>query len=390
MSEPGPARLDAPEILRWLVAFDTVSARSNLDLIGWVADYLDGWGVASRLTYDDARAKANLFATIGPADQGGVILSGHTDVVPVEGQAWDSDPFAVIERDDRLYGRGTADMKGFIAAALAAVPDFLDAGLKTPIHLAFSYDEEIGCFGAPRLIDDLPSGEARPKLVIIGEPTLMRVVSQHKGCTVFATTITGAEQHSSATHRGVNAIAAAAEIIGEIDAVAAEKRAGGRPESGFEPPYTTLSVGTISGGTAQNIIPRHCRLTWEYRAVPWDDGAAIEAQIAGFVARDLRPRLKSGHPDADVATERLADVPALVAMPGSPAEELARRLTGDNTTNAIAFASEAGIFQRADIPAVVCGPGSILQAHQPNEYIERAQLAAGTGFMHRLAAWAAG
>ena len=281
MSEPGPARLDAAEILRRLVAFDTVSARSNLDLIRWVADYLDGYGVAATLTYDEHRQKANLFATIGPADRGGVILSGHTDVVPVEGQAWDSDPFALAERDGRLYGRGTADMKGFIATALAAVPGFRAASLKTPIHLAFSYDEEVGCFGVPRLIEALPEGEARPKLVIIGEPTSMRVVSQHKGCTVFATTVTGAEQHSSATHRGVNAIAAAAEIVAEIERMAAEKRTAARPDSGFVPPYTTLSVGTIGGGTAQNIIPRHGRLTWEYRI------AHVGDELAGAEAADL-------------------------------------------------------------------------------------------------------
>jgi acetylornithine deacetylase len=389
MSEPGLARRGTEEILRRLVAFDTVSARSNLDLIRWVADYLDGHGIAATLTYDEARQKANLFATIGPEDRGGVILSGHTDVVPVDGQAWDSDPFAVTERDGRLYGRGTADMKGFIACALAAVPDFVGTGLTTPIHFAFSYDEEVGCFGAMRLIEALPAGNARPELVIVGEPTSMRVVSQHKGCTVFATTVTGAEQHSSATHRGVNAIAAAAEIVGEIERIATERRAAARPESGFVPPYTTLSVGTIGGGTAQNIIPRHCRLTWEYRIAPWDDPAAIEARVASFVEGDLLPRLRRVSEAAAVATDRLADVPPLVAAPGSPAEELARRLTGDNATHAIAFASEAGLFQRADIPAVVCGPGSIDQAHQPNEFIERSQLAAGSAFMARLARWAA-
>jgi acetylornithine deacetylase len=389
MSEPGLARPGAEEILRRLVAFDTVSARSNLDLIRWVADYLDGHGIASTLTYDEVRQKANLFATIGPEDRGGVILSGHTDVVPVEGQAWDTDPFVVSERDGRLYGRGTADMKGFIACALATVPDFVGAELTTPIHLAFSYDEEVGCFGAKRLIEALPEGKARPALVIIGEPTSMRVVSQHKGCTVFATTVTGAEQHSSATHRGVNAIAAAAEIIAEIERLATERRAAARPESGFVPPYTTLSVGTIGGGTAQNIIPRHCRLTWEYRIAPWDDAAAIEERVASFVEGELLPRLRRVNEAAAVATERLADVPPLVAAPGSPAEELARRLTGDNATHAIAFASEAGLFQRADIPAVVCGPGSIDQAHQPNEFIERSQLAAGSAFMARLARWAA-
>jgi acetylornithine deacetylase len=389
MSEAQGAALSAIDILARLVAFDTTSAKSNLALIGWVADYLDRRGIAVTLTHDDAGEKANLFATIGPVERGGVMLSGHTDVVPVAGQDWESEPFALTRRGDRLFGRGSADMKGFIAASLAALPEFLAHPLATPIHFAFSYDEEVGCFGAPRLIEKLPEGAARPKLVIIGEPTLMRVVTAQKGCTVFATTVTGLETHSSATHRGVNAIVAAGEIIAALERLAEEHRAAPRPESGFEPPYTTFSVGTIGGGTAQNIVPRSCRFTWEYRLVPWDDGAAIERRIAEFIEGDLLPRLRRVHPGAAVTTERLADVPALAPAHHSPAEELARRLTGDNSTGAIAFATEAGLFQRAAIPAVVCGPGSIAQAHQPNEYIDIAQIDAAMDFMRRLARWAA-
>jgi acetylornithine deacetylase len=389
MSETTRARLSVTDILARLIAFDTTSAKSNLELIGWIADYLDGYGIASTLTHDDTGAKANLFATIGPSEKGGVILSGHTDVVPVAGQDWATDPFALTPRNGRLYGRGTADMKSFIAATLAAVPELVAARLATPIHLAFSYDEEVGCFGAPRLLGALPEGEARPKLVIIGEPTLMRVVTAHKGCAVFACTVTGLENHSSATHRGVNAIVAAGEIIAAIERLADEHRAAPRPESGLEPPYTTFNIGTISGGTAQNIIPRSCRFTWEYRLAPWDDGAAIERRIAAFIDDDLVPRLRRRHDGAAVATERLAEVPGLAPATPSPAEELARRLTGDNATSTVAFATEAGLFQRAAIPAVVCGPGSIAQAHQPDEYIETSQLDAASHFMRRLAQWAA-
>jgi acetylornithine deacetylase len=313
------------EILRQLVGFDTVSADSNLDLIRWVADYLDGYGIVAQLTYDEGCNKANLFATIGPAEAGGgAILSGHTDVVPVPGQPWDSDPFALTERSGRLYGRGTADMKSFIAIALALVPELKSRPLQRPLHLALSFDEEVGCFGAPRLIEALPQGTRRPSLVIVGEPTNMAVANAHKGCHVFATAVTGLEAHSSAPQRGVNAIVAASEIIQFIAGLAGEARNTARPASGFEPPYTSFNIGTISGGTAMNIIPRTCELTWEFRTLPGEDPAAIRARIE----RD------------------------------------------------------------AGIPAVICGPGSIEQGHQPNEFITLDQIAAGTVFQRRLADWA--
>ena len=376
--------LDAVAILEKLVGFDTVSANSNLALIEWVVDYLEGYGVKSTLTRDAAGAKANLFATIGPGDRGGVILSGHTDVVPVAGQAWDSDPFRLTQRDGRLFGRGTADMKGFIALALASAPQAISRPLQRPLHLALSYDEEVGCLGVPELIRALPEGPARPLLAIIGEPSEMRVANAHKGIQFLRTAVTGHEAHSSAPEHGVNAITAAAEIIAEIGRLAAECRAAAKPESRFDPPYTSFNIGRIEGGTAVNIIARDCAFEWEFRTIPGEDDAAPRRRIEQFVERELLPRMRAGFPDANIVTETAALVPPLVPDPGSPAEVLARELTGANETTTIAFATEAGLFQMAGIPAVICGPGSIEVAHKPNEYITRDQLAAGGAFLDRL------
>jgi acetylornithine deacetylase len=385
-------------ILERLVAFDTVSAKSNLALVHWVADYLDGHGIASALTRSADGTKANLFATIGSGERGGIILSGHTDVVPVEGQAWSSDPFRLETRpaehgpgdqgSDRLYGRGTADMKGFIALALALVPQAVARPLEIPLHLALSYDEEVGCLGVPALIRSLPEGTARPRLAIIGEPTGMRVANAHKGIHFLRTRVAGHEAHSSAPERGVNAIAAAAEIIVEIGRLAAECRAAAPPGSRFDPPYTSFNIGRIAGGAAVNIIARDCAFDWEFRPMPGEDSAALRRRIDDFVTADLVPRMRAGHMDAAVETETLALVPPLVPDPASPAEALARRLTGINETTTIAFATEAGLFQAAGIPAVICGPGSIEVAHQPDEYITREQLGAGEAFLDRLLAWA--
>jgi acetylornithine deacetylase len=379
-----PTDLDAVTILQHLVGFDTVSAKSNLALIDWVADYLDGFGIASELTRSADGGKANLFATIGPPDQGGVILSGHTDVVPVEGQAWDSDPFRLTPDGDRLHGRGTADMKGFIALALALVPTALAAPLAAPLHLALTHDEEVGCLGAPALIRRLPEGAARPLLAIIGEPSEMRVANAHKGIQFLRTHVRGREGHSSDPDRGLNAIAAAAEIIAEIGRIAAECRAAAAPDGRFDPPYTTFNIGRIQGGTAVNIIARDCVFEWEFRALPGEDDAALRRRLDDFVERNLLPRLRAAHPEASVKTEIAALVPPLFPDPASPAEALARELTHANETTTIAFATEAGLYQRAGIPAVICGPGSIAVAHQPNEYISRAQLAAGGEFLDRL------
>ena len=376
------------QILERLVGFDTVSAKSNLALIDWVADYLDRYGVKSRLTSDASGAKANLFATVGRQDRGGVILSGHTDVVPVEGQEWKSDPFRLTERADRLYGRGAVDMKGFIALCLALVPRALERRLAMPLHLAFSFDEEVGCLGAPALIRELPEGLARPRLAIVGEPTELSVANAQKGCNFLKTRVTGVEAHSSLSEAGVNAIAAAAEIIGEIGREAAEARRRARPDSGFDPPYTSFNIGRIEGGSAFNIIARHCEFLWEFRNLPGEDPAAIEGRIRDFVARDLLPRMRERHAQAGVEIETIVSVPPLAPVEGSPAQDLACRLTGANATTTVAFATEAGHFQRAGIPAIVCGPGSIRQAHQPDEFITLEAFAEGEAFLGRLLDWA--
>jgi acetylornithine deacetylase len=371
------------------VAFDTRSSRSNLELIDWLADYLGRFGIATTRSAAFP-GKANLFATIGSSEHGGVLLSGHTDVVPVAGQEWHSDPFRLTESDGgRLYGRGSADMKGFIALTLALVPEMTGRALKVPLHLAFTHDEETGCFGAPALIGALPTGIARPMLAIIGEPTSMQIANAQKGCSFFRTRIVGHEGHSSAPDRGVNAISAAAEIIAEIGRLHAESRGRARPNSGFDPPHTTLSVGTIAGGTAVNIIARECTFDWDLRTLPDEDAAALKARVDRFIAADLLPRMRAEYGEAGVETETIVAVPPLVPVAGSPAEALARHLTGANTTTTVSFASEAGLYQQAGIPAIVCGPGSIDVAHKPDEYITRAELAAGQAFLDRLLEWAA-
>lgn len=381
-------KLDTQNLLARLVSFDTTSRNSNLALISFVADYLADFGVACRLSRGEDGGKANLFATIGPADRGGVVLSGHTDVVPVDGQDWESDPFATVERDGRLYGRGTADMKAFLAAALAAVPAFLARPLATPVHFAFSYDEELGCLGVPHLLRDLAATPPVPRLAIVGEPTEMRVANAAKGISDFETVVTGKEAHSSAPDRGANAIMAAARLIGFIERLGDELRENppaGAAELDLDAPYTTVGVGLIGGGTAVNIIPGACRFHWEFRPVPGDDGDEILRRFESFAREEVLPALRAHAPEARIETRRVAWVPPLERVDDNPAEALALALTGANRTTALSFASEAGLFQRAGIPAVVCGPGSIAQAHQANEYVALEQVAACNAFMARLA-----
>ncbi len=386
-------RRTTEEILADLVGFNTVSALSNLELIDFVEAYLADWGVGSVRVANDDGSKANLYATIGPADRPGVVLSGHTDVVPVANQPWESDPFDLAERtvdgELRLYGRGSADMKGFAAAVLAMVPDFVAADLKTPIHIALSYDEEVGCLGVGRMIDkmcaDLPSV---PQLVIIGEPTSMQIVTAHKGIQGFRTEITGVAAHSSAPHLGVNAINYAAEIIRFLGELAAEKQAEGDPANGFHPPCTTFNVGQIQGGEALNIIPEHCAFNWEFRPVPDEDTKAIKARFDAFIAEQIEPRLRAENRTASITTRPLAAVPPLHRVDNSPAERLARHLTGANTTHTAAYVAEASQFQASGIPAVICGPGNIDQAHQANEWIAVDQLNQCSQFLRRLLTWA--
>ncbi|TWA85252.1 acetylornithine deacetylase [Azospirillum brasilense] len=366
-----------------LVGFDTVSRRSNMALIDWVRDYLAGYGVESRLVPSPDGAKANLFATIGPMTEGGVVLSAHTDVVPVDGQPWDTDPFTLVERDGRLYGRGTADMKSFPAVALALLPEILEAGLKRPLHLALSYDEEVGCIGAPAMIARIAHELPRPSAVIVGEPTSMGVVLAHKGCYVLRTTVTGHEVHSSQIDRGVSAVMTAARLVTLVGDMAAENAAAADPACGFDPPFTTLQVGTIEGGTAANITARHCSFVWDIRPLPGDDWTRYRDRFEAECER-LRAAMRRISPDCDIRTEQLAGVPGLAPEPDGPAAQLCHALTGRNDTGMVSFAAEAGQFQEAGLSTVLCGPGSIDQAHQPNEYIDVTQVTACEGFLRDL------
>jgi acetylornithine deacetylase len=370
-------------MLARLIGFDTTSRDSNLALIGFVQDYLKEHGVEAAITHDDTGKKANLFATLGAGRDGGIVLSGHTDVVPVDGQAWVTDPFTLTEKDGKLYGRGTCDMKGFLAAALALVPEILKRRLKAPVHFALSYDEEVGCLGAPRLIEQAVASGVKPRAVIVGEPTDMKVVDAHKGIYSFRTIVTGREAHSSIAHKGVNAIFVAAELIGFLKRLADEMKGRADPGSGFDPPYTTVHVGTIEGGTAQNIIPRRCAFTWEYRLMPGADENEVRERFAAF-ADGLLPAMKAVSDEAGIATERRSTVPGLTPDPGSAAEALAMALVGSNSIHKASYATEAGLFQRAGMATIVCGPGSVAQAHQPNEFVERAQFDQCVAFLRRL------
>ena len=373
------------EMIDRLVAFDTTSRDSNLALIDFVADYLKGHGLKPKLIPNAEKTKANLLVTLGPDQPGGIILSGHTDVVPVDGQPWDTNPFEVVEKDRKLYGRGTSDMKSFSAIALALVPEFLRRGVKTPIHIALSYDEEIGCLGVRPMIADIARNLPRPKLAIIGEPTDMKVVNAHKGIRSFRTTITGREAHSSQTDKGVNAVMVAAELIMHLSDIADDMRQRGDPSGRFDPPYTTTQASVIEGGTALNILARHCAFQWEYRALPGTDENEIASRFDTHVREIVLPRLKSIAEEADVVTTPRSRVPPLMPDANSPAEALAKQLTGRNSVEAVSYGTEAGLFQEADIPSVVCGPGNILQAHKPNEFIELSQVDACVAFMRRLA-----
>lgn len=373
------------DLLRQLVAFDTTSRNSNLELIRFIEAYLAGHGVTSTLIYNDEGAKANLIATIGPNVPGGVVLSGHSDVVPVDGQSWSSDPFVLTEQDGKLYGRGTADMKGFIAAALAAVPRFTDAGLKRPVHLAFSYDEEVGCLGIQAMLPDLKQHVAPPRLVVVGEPTSMQVANAHKGQHVSRTRITGREAHSSRPDDGVNAVEVAAELIRFIGNLRDKARETGVRNEAFDPPYTSFNMGPIKGGSMFNITPSSCEFDWEFRAVPGDKPEDILTEYQAYLDTEITPRLKALHAGCYAENELWTYLPPLNAEPGSDAETLALALAAKNQTGVVAFGTEAGHFQSIEFPAVVCGPGNIAQAHKPDEFIEVSQLAACDKFMARLA-----
>ncbi len=372
------------DILAALVAFDTTSRESNIPLIAWIETLLDVHGVKHlRVDYEEDK-KTNLFATIGPDVEGGVVLSGHTDVVPVDGQAWSTDPFRLAERDGLLYGRGAADMKGFVAVCLAMVPAFKAMQLKVPIHFAFSCDEEVGCRGVVPLVEHMRDHLKRPSAVIVGEPTSMQVVNAHKSAVRYGTEVTGHESHSALTDRGVNAIMVAGEILSEINRIREDLITAGDPSGRFDPPYSTVHVGLISGGTANNIVPRTCSFAWETRLLPDADREMVPRRIAAL-ARKLEPAMKAIAPNTGIATIKGTDVPGLAPEQDLPAEVLALHCAHANSTHTVSYCTEAGHFQTIGIPTVVCGPGSIEQAHKPDEFIAVEQLRKCEAFMVRLA-----
>ncbi len=382
----------AAGILARLVAFDTVSERGNRNIIDWIAAYLADFGINAEIVAAPGHAghdrfKANLWATIGPKRDGGIVLSGHTDVVPVADQPWSSDPFALRDGGDRFYGRGTCDMKGFIALVLAAIPHMLAAKISIPLHLAFSYDEEVGCQGAPHMIAEIGRRFAKPRIAIIGEPTEMRLGLRHKGVFSFTTTTIGTAGHSSQPERGANAIQLMNAIVGEILRLYEALKRQGPFDAAFDPPHCSLNLGRIEGGTAANIIARECRLIWDFRPVPGAGPDLILEPLGKFADR-LSAEWRKTFPEVAIATEPRVAVPPLREEHEGAAEALLKRLTGANETVSLAFATEAGQFQAAGLSAIVCGPGSIRQAHQPDEYILKSQLALGADFLARLIGWA--
>jgi acetylornithine deacetylase len=367
-----------------LVAFDTESSKSNLALIDFVEAYLREQGVPFARAPNAAGDKAAIFATIGPMEAGGVVLSGHTDVVPVEGQAWSADPFTLRREGGRLYGRGAVDMKGFGAVALAMIPEFKKAALTRPIHIFLSYDEETTCLGPldviARLGVDLPS----PNAVIVGEPTSMQVADAHKSVTTHLTRVRGFEIHSANLHRGVSAVHVACRLVTELERLSEELRAEGDPSGRFDPPYSTIHVGVIKGGTARNIVAKDCEFEWEFRGLPNADPMLAQNRLTPYV-ETLRKTVFANFPQSGVDLDTLVKVPGLAPQPGSSAETLALRLARRNNTIAVPYATEAGHFQSAGVPTVVCGPGRIDQAHQPDEYIDVSEIAACVDFMRALA-----
>ncbi len=367
-----------------LIAFDTTSRNSNLELIHYVRDYLADLGVTANLVHDAEGGKANLYATLGPTDRPGIALSGHTDVVPIDNQDWTRDPWQVSEHDGRLFGRGTCDMKSFIAVALAHAPRFLEAGLQTPVHLCFSYDEEVGCKGVPSLLDFLAGQPVKPAMCVVGEPTDMKVVTGHKGKRSVCCHVRGKEAHSSLAPYGVNAVNAAARVVGHLADMAARKAEEGPFDPDFDVPYTTVHTGTIEGGTQLNIVPGHCRFEFEFRYLPQDDPDALLGEVKRFAEESVAPAMREIDPATGFSWEELSSFPGLDLAPGAEVVELAKALSGGNDTGKVAFGTEAGLFDQRGIPTVVCGPGSIDQAHKPDEFVTLEQVALCERFMDRL------
>ena len=379
--------LQSLALIRKLVSFDTTSRNSNMALIDWVREYLAEHGIVSTLTFDDGGGKANLFATIpardGNATRGGIVLSGHTDVVPVDGQPWDTNPFEVTLKNDRLYGRGVTDMKSFSAVGLSFVPEIVRRGLATPVHFALSYDEEVGCIGVRRLISDVVAKGVTPAGCIVGEPTGMQLVVAHKGKKSWRCRVRGFEAHSSLTPLGVNAVQIACEIVAFIARRARTFRDDGGKDDAYDVPFTTVHVGTIHGGTALNIVPRDCAFDFEIRNLPFDDPDAFFAEVRKY-AESFLPAMRAVAQDTHIEFDVLSATPGFDTHEGSDITTLGCACNGTNDFGKVSFGTEAALFHIANVPTVICGPGHIAQAHQPNEWVTLDQVALCESFIRRL------
>ncbi|UWR57063.1 acetylornithine deacetylase [Phaeobacter inhibens] len=372
-------------ILSDLIAYPTVSADSNLEMIAYLANRLEDCGARVDVMFDASGQKANLFATLGPDTDGGIVLSGHSDVVPVTDQDWTSDPFTMEERDGRLYGRGTCDMKGFIAATLAMAPEFAEQISRRPVHFAFTYDEEVGCIGAGHLVQALRERELKPRLALIGEPTSMRVVEGHKGCHEYSTRFQGLEGHGSDPGRGVNAVEYAARYVSRLLDLRGDLQQRTPPDSRFDPPWTTLNIGALNGGSAHNVIASKAQVDWEMRPVQPSDADHVKETMARYCRDTLLPAMQAIYPEASIETEVVGEVAGLTPTTQNEARELMADLLGSNAAELVPFGTEAGLFQELGMDVVVCGPGSIAQAHKADEYLTLDQLSQCLTVLNRLA-----
>ncbi len=377
--------MNSRALLADLIAFDTTSRESNLQLIEYVRDYLAGYDVPCQLIFNETRSKANLFATLGPDDRPGIVLSGHTDVVPVDGQAWSVPPFALTERDDKLFGRGAADMKGYIACVLAAVPQLLAAPLQLPVHIALSYDEEVGCLGVRSLLAELARRPHKPLLCIIGEPTELKPVLGHKGKLAMRCDVHGAACHSAYAPQGVNAIEYAAQLIGELGRLGDGLRAPELHDPRFDPPFSTVQTGVIGGGKALNIVPEDCRFDFEIRALPAHDPRQVAEQLQRYARREVLPRMQAVNAASTIEFTELSAYPGLATDNQGQAAQLIARLCGSDEFSTVAFGTEGGLFDAIGIATVVCGPGSMDQGHKPDEFVSVAQMQACDAMLVRLA-----
>lgn len=372
------------DLLAALVGFDTTSRESNLQLIEFVRDYLAQFDVPCELIYNEQRSKANLFATIGPADRPGIVLSGHTDVVPVDGQPWTVAPFELSEKDGKLFGRGTADMKAYIACVLAAVPGLRARPLRMPVHIALSYDEEIGCLGVRSLLAELEQRPVKPLLCIIGEPTELKPVLGHKGKLAMRCDVEGAACHSAYSSQGVNAIEYAAELITELGRIGSTLRAPQLHDTRFDPPFTTVQTGMISGGKALNIVPADCRFDFEVRALPAQDPLEVAQQLQQYAREQLLPRMREVNPGSNIRFRELSAYPGLATDAKSQAAQLIAQFCGSQAFTTVAFGTEGGLFDAIGIPTVVCGPGSMDQGHKPDEFVSLEQLEGCDEMLRRM------